>query len=70
MLTDKKNYPLLGGHFKLNQIAKLFIAQTKELDGQSTTFKKLLEQLAFKRLGDSKQKSITSKMKLSKIFAV
>jgi hypothetical protein len=34
----------------------LLISQTKEHDGQSTTFKKLLEQLAFKMLGAIKAK--------------
>ena len=44
------------------QNGSLLISQTEEHDGQSTTFKKLLEQLAFKMLGESKQNSIIEKI--------
>ncbi len=57
------------------QNGSLLISQTEEHDGQSATFKKLLEQLAFKMLGESKQKSIIEKIvkveiKTGKVFVM
>jgi hypothetical protein len=57
------------------QNGSLLISQTEEHDGQSATFKKLLEQLAFKMLGESKQKSIIEnivkvEIKTGKVFVM
>jgi hypothetical protein len=57
------------------QNGSLLISQTEEHDGQSTTFKKLLEQLAFKMLGESKQKNIIEnitkvEIKTGKLFVM
>ena len=51
-----ENVFFITANFTNLQNGSLLISQTEEHDGQSTTFKKLLEQLAFKMLGESKQK--------------
>ena len=70
-----ENVFFITANFTNLQNGALLISQTEEHDGQSTTFKKLLEQLAFKMLGESKQKSIIEEItkveiKTAKVFVM
>ena len=53
-----ENVFFITANFTNLQNGSLLISQTEEHDGLSSTFKKLLEKLAFKMLGEAKQKSI------------